>query len=463
MNKDRLNDRTPHIFIVGLGIMNLKHITVEAMDVIKRSGHILFVDSGFGVESFFNSHCEKVTNLASCYKKGRSRREAYNEMASLVLDSALKKAPVCFAVYGHPNIFVYPTYLIKSLAPFFDLNVKILPGISAFDTIITDLGIDPGFHGFQMYDSTDVLIRKRPLLNDVPCLLWQPEVTGIVEYSVRNDLMQNLIKLQGHLLRFYPKDHEISLIRSSSFPLIDPVRTNFQISQFAETVFKTKWAGSIYIPPVKVRDIKDFEFAESMLRKSSNKNEELDLASIISQHSGKAHFLKDFLSAAECDEILKCFDKIEAKPGKVNTDQLKPEVRKSPVRFLRNGNFPELHWLFQKVNKIAYEFNKAYLNFPFKGLQSNSFQLTEYSSGGFYSWHQDFSERKKRSISISIQLEPPESYSGGSLELKTHNGIIKAPKDRGTLIVFTSNTDHRVTPVSKGIRRSLVGWYLFES
>ena len=56
--------------------------------------------------------------------------------------------------------------------------VEVFPGISAFDTLLIDLGIDIAANGIQMYEATDLLIRRRPIQNDVACLIWQPTVTG---------------------------------------------------------------------------------------------------------------------------------------------------------------------------------------------------------------------------------------------------------------------------------------------
>ena len=36
----------------------------------------------------------------------------------------------------------------------------------------------------------------------------------------------------------------------------------------------------------------------------------------------------------------------------------------------------------------------------------------------------------------------------------------KAPKKRGQMVIFPSETIHRVTPVTKGIRKSIVGWVI---
>ena len=63
-----------------------------------------------------------------------------------------------------------------------------------------------------------------------------------------------------------------------------------------------------------------------------------------------------------------------------------------------------------------------------------------------------------RKVSVTIQLSNPEDYDGGELELWTGAGIQKVEKHKGCAILFPSYMLHRITPVTKGVRKSLVLW-----
>jgi PKHD-type hydroxylase len=67
----------------------------------------------------------------------------------------------------------------------------------------------------------------------------------------------------------------------------------------------------------------------------------------------------------------------------------------------------------------------------------------------------DISNRK---LSITVQLSDPSEYEGGELQFMINQHIITAPKEKGTAIIFPSFALHRVTPVTKGARKSIVGW-----
>ena len=89
-------------------------------------------------------------------------------------------------------------------------------------------------------------------------------------------------------------------------------------------------------------------------------------------------------------------------------------------------------------------------------------QLSRYlaEDGGHYDWHIDGTEPEEgmqRKLSISILLNDPAEFEGGELQIKgveSKNILTK----RGSIVVFPSFLEHRVTPVTWGVRYSAVTW-----
>jgi PKHD-type hydroxylase len=107
------------------------------------------------------------------------------------------------------------------------------------------------------------------------------------------------------------------------------------------------------------------------------------------------------------------------------------------------------------MNQHSFGVNLSYLE--------DKMQLACYdeSDSGFYDWHTDFAGiAPRRKLSISVQLSRPEDYDGGDLELLFSSSPYTAARARGTFIVFPSFCLHRVTPVTRGTRWSLVAWVL---
>jgi PKHD-type hydroxylase len=60
---------------------------------------------------------------------------------------------------------------------------------------------------------------------------------------------------------------------------------------------------------------------------------------------------------------------------------------------------------------------------------------------------------------MSIQLSPADEYDGGNLDLMLgRDALHVADRTPGAGILFPSWVMHRVSPVTRGVRRSLVVW-----
>jgi PKHD-type hydroxylase len=66
-----------------------------------------------------------------------------------------------------------------------------------------------------------------------------------------------------------------------------------------------------------------------------------------------------------------------------------------------------------------------------------------------------------RKLSFAMQLSDPDDYEGGNVQLLDEAGkSYIAPRQRGSIMLFDSRTQHRVHKVTKGVRKSMVGWVL---
>lgn len=142
----------------------------------------------------------------------------------------------------------------------------------------------------------------------------------------------------------------------------------------------------------------------------------------------------------------------EIENGKINKDLRNVKQQAAPMS-------PE-GWPFNKVMEFALYANKEKYKFNINGFLSNDFPiLTKYEIGGHYNWHIDTGNNySNRKLSFSIQLSDSEDYEGGDLEFL--NSVTKKSdlRKKGSIIIFPSFLTHRVTPVTKGTRLSLVGW-----
>ena len=123
--------------------------------------------------------------------------------------------------------------------------------------------------------------------------------------------------------------------------------------------------------------------------------------------------------------------------------------------------FAKMQEMYKVIENIMLKTNSNH--FGFDGMRlTEPAQYTEYPTGGFYDWHIDsdivgMNEPPVRKISMTCLLSHESEFEGGGLELMSDGKIVR-PK-QGQAIFFASFIRHRVIPISKGIRKSLVMWF----
>jgi len=123
--------------------------------------------------------------------------------------------------------------------------------------------------------------------------------------------------------------------------------------------------------------------------------------------------------------------------------------------------FKKMKDMYKDIEKIMKATNNNH--FGFDGMTITEMaQYTEYPEGGFYDWHVDNDvnfqhEPPVRKISMTLLLSPESEFEGGDLELMSEGKVAKITQ--GQIVFFASFIRHRVKPVIRGNRKSLVMWF----
>jgi PKHD-type hydroxylase len=170
-------------------------------------------------------------------------------------------------------------------------------------------------------------------------------------------------------------------------------------------------------------------------------------------------WFKNFLSEEQIQEIKSLWQEdqvVEAKVNQAGQDIDKTELRKSRIIFIKPGT---TDWIYEKLAQACIQINTKRYKFDITGFQTE-LQLAKYEEGGFFDWHMDFGsgDISNRKLSITIQLSDPDEYEGGDLQFMVNQNAVSASREKGTAIIFPSFAMHRVLPVTKGTRMSIVGW-----
>ena len=199
-------------------------------------------------------------------------------------------------------------------------------------------------------------------------------------------------------------------------------------------------------------------------------------------------YFKSALTPKFCDEVIKYglsqTDQLARTGGygdkKLSKDEIKNMKRK------RNSDITWLNdaWIYKEIQPFVHQANKN-AGWNFNWDRSESCQFTKYKLNQYYDWHSDSWEKaydrkdkndpshgRMRKLSMTCQLTDGSEYDGGELEFDFRNydphmrdetkHLRKAKEilPKGSIIVFPSHIWHRVKPVTRGVRYSLVAWHI---
>ena len=158
-----------------------------------------------------------------------------------------------------------------------------------------------------------------------------------------------------------------------------------------------------------------------------------------------------------CQEIIDLSKTLEKTISTTGEEGKRDKTRESTITWIP---FDKMQPIYNDVVKYIQNINKNY--FGFSNVQiTEEAQFTEYSVGDFYNWHTDTTtnmekEPPVRKISMTLLLNDPNEFEGGNLEIANKTML---PMKQGHATIFASFLQHRITPITKGVRKSLVIWF----
>ena len=162
------------------------------------------------------------------------------------------------------------------------------------------------------------------------------------------------------------------------------------------------------------------------------------------------------LSHEICQKIINLGEK-RWMPAKVSGKSYDP-IRKSDIAWTSEK------WVYELISPYIFSANEQ-AKWKYNICSVGDCQITRYTKDSFYNWHIDGmgshgeirQDGTTRKLSMSVILN--SDYEGGNFEMRGLKE--KIPKlEEGSIICFPSFLEHRVAPVTKGTRYSLVAWFL---
>ncbi|MEO8383584.1 MAG: SAM-dependent methyltransferase [Acidobacteriota bacterium] len=238
------------IYLAGSGIRGALQFTRETIQALRVCRVVFVLHDDLMVHDYVRSLCSDVRDVSDLYAGGGPRADVYRAIAERLIGEAGRGQPVALVAHGHPLFLVSASEYALALARERGLTIAILPSVSSFDTVLSDLMIDYGY-ALQMFDAT-TLLRLSPRLNaNVPTLVFQL-TTLLREEVMREEPGPEILEpLVEFLLRVYPSGHRCKIVHSGAHLLEPSTVVDTFLADLASDERVELWRRpTLYVPAV---------------------------------------------------------------------------------------------------------------------------------------------------------------------------------------------------------------------
>lgn len=158
-----------------------------------------------------------------------------------------------------------------------------------------------------------------------------------------------------------------------------------------------------------------------------------------------------------CDQAVEDFSALPSKDATMGSEGETQDNahRNTTVRFAGPN-----HWFDRYLTQVAFDGNQA-CRWEFHVTDNENIQFAEYGPEQHYHWHVDVFPLSglpmDRKLTVVCLLNDPAEFTGGEFQIRLYSEYT-APLVKGSVIAFPSFLEHRVVPVTSGVRKSATMW-----
>ena len=152
----------------------------------------------------------------------------------------------------------------------------------------------------------------------------------------------------------------------------------------------------------------------------------------------------------------------QLKKAEINSPEngLDYQYRRSDIMWITDTQAMSV--IYNKITRFILEVNSTHFKYSLNYIEPFQYSVYDSSNQGYYDIHCDSTLRNTsgwtRKISFSILLNDSSDFKDGDLALHITKNPVPLKQQKGTIVLFPSFLPHSVSPVTEGIRKSLVGW-----
>ena len=257
LDKNLLNEEFD-IAIIGIGVKDVAHLTLEALDALSRCTIAFMISSDQHAVDLYRKNIlrcysiarlPEMVSLASSYDSNRIRSLNYADAADVIFRGLTSLGPVAYLTPGNPVVFDSVTQLIIKRSKSEGRRVLTLPGVSSIDTVLVDLQQELA-PGLQVYEASWLVGAEIIPDPRVALLLIQINVFCTCYTNIDRQPRSSALKgLKEYLLRIYTSDHTCYLVRSAYSTHESPSVHAWSLRNLDCIPSEFHDGASMYIPP----------------------------------------------------------------------------------------------------------------------------------------------------------------------------------------------------------------------
>jgi len=233
------------ITFVGGGIRGLEQITLEGLHALQCARKVLT----FQVDrDFFRKHgIQSYESLAPLYRNGAKDEDNYEAIENHIRASEMQAQDVAVLLPGDPRLGVT---LVQRMSR--GPNVRVLSGISSWNSMVNSIGVDPLEKGSVVMDVNRMLLFDLKLMPEVDHYLYHICSVGTSATHFLAPARDNSISLlQSKLCQTWSEDHTVILIRAGAEADGTAVMKASPLRHLGDLLPEITFDSSLYIPGIR--------------------------------------------------------------------------------------------------------------------------------------------------------------------------------------------------------------------
>lgn len=203
------------LYVVGAGMVPQRDLSVGATDVLRSAECVLYHAFEGADDLFRQLGITRIVNLTPLYQDGAIDSDNYLRMEDAVISRLKAHGNVVLLLLGHPRVGVTLSDTLAARALQDGFEIEFLPGISSFDTMLNDIGLDPLEPGMLMIDSNRLLLYRNKVDPHLHTIIYHICSVGTSRTNFSNPSANNKLEmLSSFLCQYFPAEYPVTLVQS---------------------------------------------------------------------------------------------------------------------------------------------------------------------------------------------------------------------------------------------------------